>query len=79
MPHFKAFGMMNLQYEISICCKIHNKGKMSQWQIQVTIFLSGTEFTELNLKKDWAGVIDFIIKIGQRDKEAFRARSNQVL
>ena len=30
MPHFKAFGMMNLQYEIRICHKIHNKGAMSQ-------------------------------------------------
>ena len=43
MPHFKAFGLMNLQYEIRICHKIHNKGTMSQWQIQVTIFLSGTD------------------------------------
>ena len=43
MPHFKAFGMMNLQYEVRICHKIHNKGRMSQWQIQVTIFLSGTD------------------------------------
>ena len=43
MPHFKAFGMMNLQYEIRICHKIHNKGTMSRWQIQVTIFLSGAD------------------------------------
>ena len=43
MPHFKAFGMMNLQYEIRICHKIHNNGKMSQSKIQVTIFLSGTD------------------------------------
>ena len=43
MPPFKAFGMMNLQYEIRICHKIHNKGTMSQSQIQVTIFLSGTD------------------------------------
>ena len=35
--------MMNLQYEIRICHKIHNKGTMSQWLIQVTIFLSGTD------------------------------------
>ena len=34
---------MNLQYEIRICHEIHNKGTMSQWQIQVTIFLSGTD------------------------------------
>ena len=47
MPHFKAFGMMNLQYEIRICHKIHNKGTMSQWQIKVTIFLSGTDVTEI--------------------------------
>ena len=43
MPHFKAFGMMNLQYVVRICHKIHNKGTMSQWQIQVTIFLSETD------------------------------------
>jgi hypothetical protein len=43
MPHFKAFGMMNLQYEIRICQKVHIKGTMSQWQIQVTIFLSDTD------------------------------------
>ena len=43
MPHFKSFGMMNLQYLIRICHKIHNKGPMSQWQIQVIIFLSGTD------------------------------------
>ena len=29
MPHFNAFGMMNLQYEIGICHKIHDKGIMS--------------------------------------------------
>ena len=29
MPHFKAFGMRNLQYEIETCHKIHNKGTMS--------------------------------------------------
>ena len=34
---------MNLQYEIRICHKIHNKGMMSQRQVQVTIFLSGTD------------------------------------
>ena len=45
MPHFKAFGMMNLQYVIRICYKIHNKGTMSQGKIQVTIFLSGTDVT----------------------------------
>ena len=39
MPHFKAYGMMNLQYEVRICHKIHNKGTMSQ----LTIFLSGTD------------------------------------
>ena len=43
MPHFKACGMINLQYEIRICHKIHDKGTMSKCQyIQVTIFLSGT-------------------------------------
>ena len=49
MPHFKAFGMMNLQYEIRICHKIHNKGTMSRWQIQVTIFLSGTDISHSSL------------------------------
>jgi hypothetical protein len=44
MPHFKAFGMMNLQYEIRICNKIHNKDTMGQLKIQVTIFLSGTDY-----------------------------------
>ena len=43
MPCFKAFGMMNLKYEIGTCQKIHNKGTKSQWQIQVSIFLSGTD------------------------------------
>ena len=43
MPHFKAFGMMNSKYEIRICQKIHNKGAMSQWQLQVTIFLRETD------------------------------------
>ena len=32
MPHFKAFGMMNLQYEIRICHKIHDKGTTSKGQ-----------------------------------------------
>ena len=44
MPHFKAFGMMNLQYEMRICHKIHDKGTMSiHMTLQVTIFLSGTD------------------------------------
>ena len=45
MPHFKTFAMMNLKYVIRIFHKIHNKGTMSQWLIQVTIFLSGTDFS----------------------------------
>ena len=45
MHHFKAFGIMNLQYKIRICHKIQNKGKMRQLQMQVTIFLSGTDVT----------------------------------
>jgi hypothetical protein len=40
MPHFKAFGMRNLQYEIETCNRIHNKGTMSRRLIQVTIFLN---------------------------------------
>ena len=46
MPYFKAFGMMNLQYEKRFVKKIHNKGAMSQLQIQVTIFLSGTDVSQ---------------------------------
>ena len=41
MPHFKAFGMSSLLYEIETCYKIHNKGTLSQWPMQVTIILSG--------------------------------------
>ena len=48
MPHFKAFGMRNLQYEIETCHKIHNNGTMSLWLFQVTIFLSGTDVTVRN-------------------------------
>ena len=29
--HFKGLGMRNLQYEIRICQKIHNKVRMSIW------------------------------------------------
>ena len=29
MPNFKPFGMINLQYEMETCNKIHNKGTMS--------------------------------------------------
>ena len=43
MPHFKAFGMMNLQYEIRICHKTHDKGTTIKLPTQVTIFLSGTD------------------------------------
>jgi hypothetical protein len=28
IPHFKDFGMRNLQYEMRICQKIHNKVTM---------------------------------------------------
>ena len=41
MPHFKAFGMMNLQYEIRICHKIHDKGTTSKWQHKVGQTLTG--------------------------------------
>ena len=51
MPHIKAFGIMNLQYEVRICHKIHNKGTMSHLQIQVTIFLSGTDVTMAIFKR----------------------------
>ena len=37
--------------EIIICHKIHNKGTVSQWQIQVTIFLSGTDVTIAQFSK----------------------------
>ena len=30
MPHFKAFGMINLKYEIRSCQKIDNKGTMTK-------------------------------------------------
>ena len=29
MPHFKAFGMINLQYEVSICQILYNKGTIT--------------------------------------------------
>ena len=46
MPHFKAFGMMNLQYVIRICHKINNKSKMIQLKYKLhTIFLSETDVT----------------------------------
>ena len=32
MPHFKAFGMMDLQYVLRICHKIHNKGWLARAQ-----------------------------------------------
>ena len=51
MPHFKAIDMINLQYEIGICHTIHNKGTMSQWQLQVTIFLNGTDVIILLLSE----------------------------
>ena len=33
IPHFKGLGMRNLQYEIRICQKIHNKVRMSIWSL----------------------------------------------
>ena len=41
MPHFKASGMINLQYEIRICHKIHDKGTMSKRQYKLLSFLVG--------------------------------------
>ena len=38
MPHFKAFGMMNLQYEVRICHKIHDKGTTSKCQHELLSF-----------------------------------------
>ena len=38
MPHFKAFGMMNLHYEVRICHKIHDKGTMSKCQHKLLSF-----------------------------------------
>ena len=32
MPHFKAFGVMNLQYETRICHKIYDKSTTSKCQ-----------------------------------------------
>ena len=57
MPHFKAFGMWNLQYEIETCHEINNKGTVSQWLIQVTIFLSGTD-----VKHDFKEAASRIVK-----------------
>ena len=51
---------MNLQYEIRICRKIHNKGTMSQWQIQVTIFLSGTD---VSCRVLWFAIFRSILNI----------------
>ena len=42
-PHFKAFCMMNLQYEIRICQKKYNTGTMTNTS---TIFLSGTDVNQ---------------------------------
>ena len=44
--------MMNFQLEIRICHRIHNKGTVSQWLIQVTIFVSGTDVNLINI---WVG------------------------
>ena len=41
MPHFKAFGKMNLQYEIGICHKIHDK---------VTLFCTNLEVVNLEVE-----------------------------
>ena len=54
ISHFKAFGMRNLQYEIETCHKIHNKGTISRWLIQVTIFLSGTDFIFEEQQEAWS-------------------------
>ena len=43
MPHFKAFGKMNLQYEISICHKIHDKLKGTNANTSYYLFLSGAD------------------------------------
>ena len=51
MPHFKAFGMRNLQYEIETCHKIYNNGTVCPLLIQVTIFLSGTDITRIYLDR----------------------------
>ena len=42
MLDFEAFSMMNLQYEIRICHKIHKRHNESIRQ-QLTIFLSGID------------------------------------
>ena len=38
MSHFKAFGTMNLQYEVRIYHKIHEKGTMSKFQYKLLSF-----------------------------------------
>ena len=44
MPHLRAFGKMNLQYEIRICHEIYDKGTTSKFTTHVTIFLTGKCF-----------------------------------
>ena len=51
MPHIKAFGMMNLQYEIRICHEIHDKGTTSKCQHKLlSFYLSGTDVNIGHLK-----------------------------
>ena len=38
MPHLKAFGMINLQYEIRICQKIYNRVTMTVYVKCVFLF-----------------------------------------
>ena len=43
MPRVEAFVIMNLQYEVRICHKIHNKCTMNQYYLSFSE--SGTDVT----------------------------------
>ena len=56
MLHFKAFGVINLQYEIRICHKIHDKGTMSKFQHKLLSFKVGLTLAKnSDAASGWAG------------------------
>ena len=42
IPHFKGLDMRNLQYEIRICQKSHNKVTKTVYVLMVLIFMDQT-------------------------------------
>ena len=38
MPHFKAFDMMSLQYEISFCKILYDKGTITNTTVGIEFF-----------------------------------------